>query len=153
MCVPRHEVVPLLVSALDHDPDERDKACFYLADLFDQPEAHIRRHLIVPRPAGVQFPSQRAYQFAQAAFVGGVDVLIILLNLKLLVNQQSEGRGEEGRGETTWPLCHSFPTAMRPWMILLSSSLVTMPTRVNALAYAIEPRMSASYILWSYFND
>jgi hypothetical protein len=91
VCVPRHEVVPLLVSALDHDPDERDQACFYLADLFDQPEAHIRHHLIVPRPAGVQFPSQRPYQFAQAAFVGGVDVLIIRLNLKLLCESAIRG--------------------------------------------------------------
>lgn len=88
MCVPRHEVVPLLVSALDHDPDERDQACFYLADLFDQPEAHVRRDLIVPRPAGVQFPSQRPNQLAQAALVGGVNVLVIRLNLKLLVDQQ-----------------------------------------------------------------
>ena len=97
MCVPRHEVVPLPVSALDHDPDERYQGCFYLANLFDQPEAHIGRDLIVPRPAGVQFPSQRPYQLAQAALVSCVNVFIIRLNLKLLVDQQSEGRGEEDR--------------------------------------------------------
>ena len=83
MGVPRHEVVPLLVGALDHDPDECDQARFYLADLLEEPEAHIRRNLIIPRPAGVQFPSQWPDQFAQAALVRGVNILVVLLNLKL----------------------------------------------------------------------
>jgi hypothetical protein len=54
--VPRHEVVPLLVGTLGHDPDERDQACFYLTDLFEEPETHVRHDLVVPRPTGVQFP-------------------------------------------------------------------------------------------------
>ena len=83
MGVPRHEVVPLLVSALDHDPDECDQACVYLADLFEEPKAHVRRNLIIPRPAGVQLPSQRPNQLAQAALVRSVNVLVVRLNLKL----------------------------------------------------------------------
>ena len=84
MRVPRHEVIPLLVGALDHDPDECDQACVYLPDMFEEPKAHIRRDLVVPRSAGVQFPSQRPYQFTQAALVRGVNVLIVRFDLKLL---------------------------------------------------------------------
>lgn len=55
MGVSWHEMIPLLVSTFNHDPDKRDQGCFYLDNLFKEPKAHIRRDLIVPRPTGMQF--------------------------------------------------------------------------------------------------
>ena len=53
----------------------------------------------------------------------------------------------------TTPSAHSFPTALRPVIIFSSSSGVRIPTFVRAFEYAIDPRISASCILWSYLSD
>jgi len=50
-------MIPLLVGTFDHNPDERDQARFNPADLLKEPEAQVRRDLVVPRPTCVQLPA------------------------------------------------------------------------------------------------
>ena len=81
--VPGHEHVLLLVRALHHHADEGLEALLDGAHLPEEPEAHVRRDLVVARAAGVQLPAEGADELGQPALVGGVDVLVVGLDFEL----------------------------------------------------------------------
>lgn len=151
MGVPREDVVLLVVRALDEDADERLEVVLRGLDLVKQPEADVSRDLVVARAARVQLAAERANELAEAALVGGVDVLVVLLGRELRCGSGVLVR-KRGGGRTT-PSAHSLPTAARPATMRASSAGVRMPTRVRDLAYAMEPRMSTAAMRWSYLSD
>ena len=83
MGIARHEESDFGCGALYGDADEGAQLLLRGFELFSQPEPEVGRDLIVAAAAGVQFSGYGADQFGQAAFVGGVDVLVAGLNFKL----------------------------------------------------------------------
>lgn len=75
--VARHDVVDLCLGALRDDAQEALEGGLELVELVAQPHAHIGGDLLVAAAAGVQLPRDvLADDLAQAASVGGVDVLV-----------------------------------------------------------------------------
>ena len=58
MRVPGHEDVLLLVCTLHHHTDEVLQALLHRAHLSKQPQAHVRRNLVISRASGVQLPTE-----------------------------------------------------------------------------------------------
>lgn len=83
MCVPRHEVVALLVGALNHDTYECAKTGLDLLDLVQKPKAHVRRDLVIARAASVELATKRADDLAQPALVCRMNILVIVFDLEL----------------------------------------------------------------------
>ena len=77
MGIPRQQNVPFLVCALDHDTHQPLETALHVRHLVQQPQPHIRRHLIVPRSPGMELTPKRPNQLAQSAFVGGMNVFVI----------------------------------------------------------------------------
>ena len=77
MGIPRQQDVPFLVCALDHDTNEPLETALHVRYLVQQPEPHVRRHLIVPRSSRMQLTPKRPNQLAQPSFVGGVNVFVV----------------------------------------------------------------------------
>lgn len=147
MGVAGQKIFSFPIRTLDDHSKKGPETCLYICYLIKQPETHVGGNLVISRTASMEFSaSGRADQLAEPPFVGCVDVLVIGLNGELH-DTRSNRRGKmESFVSLTCPVCHSWPTASSPWIILLSSSLVRMPTSVRAFAYAMEPWMSAAYI-------
>lgn len=77
VCVPGHNVVDLGLCALRDDGQEALEEALEPVELVAQPQAHVGGDLLVAAAAGVQLPRDvLADDLAQAALVGGVDVLV-----------------------------------------------------------------------------
>lgn len=73
----RHDVVDLGLGALRDDAQEALEEGLELVELVAQPQAHVGGDLLVAAAAGVQLAGDvLADDLAQAALVGGVDVLV-----------------------------------------------------------------------------
>lgn len=83
MCVSRHEIVNLLISAFYKDAEKASETLLNILDLIQEPETHICGHLIVPRASCVQLSTQRTDNLPEAAFVGGVDIFVVFLRDEL----------------------------------------------------------------------
>lgn len=83
MRVSREEDILLLVRTLHHHANKSLQASLDLLYLFQKPQTHVCRDLIIARPSGVQLATQRADELAQSTFVRSVDVFVVCLDLEL----------------------------------------------------------------------
>ena len=94
--VARENNVFFLVRTLDHYSDQVLQARFNFLDLTKQPKAHVCRDLVIARAASVKFTTERADDLAQSAFISGVNVFVVLLDLELCTGM-SGGRNGVGK--------------------------------------------------------
>lgn len=105
------EVVNPLLGANDENANDSLEPLNVLLDLLHEPQAHVRRDLIVPAPSSVELATDLgANDLGETALVGGVDVLVVGLNdersrLPLALDSVETGAdggelggGEDGRG-------------------------------------------------------
>jgi hypothetical protein len=85
-----HDVVRLLVRALDDHTDKIFQPGLDIADIVKEPDTHVGSHLIIPRPTSMELATEWADQLTEPTLIGGVDVLIIGLNFKLRSKSLSE---------------------------------------------------------------
>lgn len=147
-----------------------------------EPKPQVSRDLIVPASTGMKLSSDvLPDDFREPSLVGGVDVLVVGLGIKLSVARKVRNEGQVrrsaqalsspflpsvplhcphhtkrnktlGRAVQTFFSSHSFLTSPKPRSISSLSCCVRISTFSNAFAYAMDPRISARYILWSYFR-
>jgi hypothetical protein len=83
MGISGHEDISLLVRTLYHDAHETFETGFNIIHFIKKPKTHVCRNLIIARPSGMKFSTERADQLAQSAFVCSVDILIVRSRLEL----------------------------------------------------------------------
>ena len=83
MSVAGHQVLLLVVRTLDHNVEKCLETLPNVVDIIQKPETHVGCDLVVSRTASVQLSSQGADNLCEAAFVGSVDVLVVLLGREL----------------------------------------------------------------------
>lgn len=111
MGIPRQQDIAFLVCTFDHDAHEPFEARLHVCHLVQQPQAHVRRHLIVPRSPCVQLTPKRSDQLAQPAFIGSMDIFVIRCRRELERANVSGKLGSEGRkrGDATYLPSFPFP--------------------------------------------
>jgi hypothetical protein len=100
-----HDVVRLLVRALDNHTDEIFQPGLDVVDIVKEPDTHVGSHLIIPRPASMELAAEWADQLTEPTLIGSVDVLVIGLDFKLRSENLSQCYNDK---ETTYGTVFPF---------------------------------------------